>query len=728
MDLQDRSFSENQNTPLLNAQDLSLSGIPTKKLYPLPSVRQLQQQPMRVWHWIALVGIISLSAVLNFFRLQQNAYGNIYYASAVKSMLINWHNFFFVSFDPGGFVSVDKPPLGLWLQTFSAKLFGFSGFSLFLPQALAGVLAVVLVFHLVRRSFDPVSGLLASLIMAMTPTAVVLSRNNNLDMLLVLVVLLAAWAVVSAAEKGQVRWLLLGAALVGVGFNIKMLEAYLVVPALGLLYLLAAPRKWWQRAVHVLLALAVLLVVSLSWITAVDLTPASQRPYVGSSQTNSELELALGYNGINRLFQFSSGTKQQKQQPEHTLHQPSSTPLTLFQIFASDPQQEDINETTSESGGTGTPGALRLFTQPLGGQISWLLPLALISMLTLAWQHRWRRTLDERQRALILWGAWLLPMMLTFSIAVHMLIYYVVMMAPAISALVGIGLTTLWRDYRDRPQRDWRGWMLPLALLITGVFQTTLLTSYPGWSAWLSPLIIILATLAGVLLVIARVFTRQRRMQVSFSRLALGIGICAVLAAPFVWSSVSLTYPGNVNAPVAGPRQPNLLAVFQDPSRTPGPYTLSTNQQKLLSYLLANRGNTQFLMGTLNTSMAIPFILVTGQPVMALGGFNGHDPILTTSQLANDVSNGTVRFFLLPFSVKVSQNTMKLVPTGGNATIERWIATNCNAVPPQDWEPGYITRVPGKPDVFHPTDNPPYLSNGVTINRLYDCGTLSPRS
>ncbi|MGH2480872.1 MAG: ArnT family glycosyltransferase, partial [Ktedonobacteraceae bacterium] len=182
-----------------------------------PAPQHIQAQPMRVWHALLFVGILALSAFLNFFQLQHNGYGNLYYATAVKSMLLSWHNFFFVSFDPGGFITVDKPPVDLWLQTASAKLFGFSGFSLFLPQALAGVLAVMVLFHLVRRSFGILAGSLAALIMAITPMAVVISSDNNLDMMLVLAVLLATWAVVYAAETGKLPMLLLGAALVGVG-------------------------------------------------------------------------------------------------------------------------------------------------------------------------------------------------------------------------------------------------------------------------------------------------------------------------------------------------------------------------------------------------------------------------------------------------------------------------------------------------------------------------------
>ncbi len=253
------------------------------------------------WPRLALGAILALAAGLNLWAINTLGYSNSYYAAAVRSMLQSWHNFFFVSFDPGGFVTIDKPPLGFWIETASAKLFGFSGVSLILPEALAGVLSAAVLYRLVARAWGRGAGLLAALFLALTPISVVTARNNTIDSLLVLTVLLAAWAVARAAESGRLRWLLLGAVLVGLGFNIKMLEAYLVVPALGLMYLLGARTRWYKRLGHLALAAVVLLVVSLSWAVAVDLTPASARPYVGSSGNNSELNLALGYNGLQRL-------------------------------------------------------------------------------------------------------------------------------------------------------------------------------------------------------------------------------------------------------------------------------------------------------------------------------------------------------------------------------------------------------------------------------------------
>ena len=249
------------------------------------------------WPRLALVPILMLSAILEFAGLTSEGYANTYYAAAVKSMLTSWHNFFYASFDAGGFVSVDKSPLGLWVQVASAKIFGFSGLSLLLPEALAGVASVALLYYLVSRAYGPVAGLLAALVLAITPVSAVTDRNNTIDSLLILVLLLGVYAVSRAVETGRLRLLLLSAFLIGLAFNIKMMQAYLVVPAFGLAYYLGAPLRRRLRVAHLAAAALLMLAVSLAWLVAVDLTPVVDRPYVSDSGTNSALSLALGYNG-----------------------------------------------------------------------------------------------------------------------------------------------------------------------------------------------------------------------------------------------------------------------------------------------------------------------------------------------------------------------------------------------------------------------------------------------
>src|SRR5438067_11675522 len=205
-------------------------------------IGQRVEKRFLAWHQLALVGITLISVFMNFFQLGKNGFGS-YYPPAVRSMMDNWHNFFFASYDPGGFVTIDKPPVGFWFQVASAKLFGFTPFSVLLPQALAGVLSVLVLYSLVRRHFGVTAGSFAALALALSPISVVTNRNITIDSTLALILLVGAWAVMRAAETGRLRWLLLSAVIVGIGFNVKMLEAYLVVPAYGLLYLLAAPKS-----------------------------------------------------------------------------------------------------------------------------------------------------------------------------------------------------------------------------------------------------------------------------------------------------------------------------------------------------------------------------------------------------------------------------------------------------------------------------------------------------
>lgn len=659
----------------------------------------------RSWHRVALAVILLLAVFLRFFRLEQEGYANLYYAATVKSMLTGWHNFFFVSFDPGGFVTVDKPPLGLWVQAASAALFGFNGISLLLPQTLAGVLSVLLLYHLVQRTFGPTAGLLAALTLTVTPISVAANRNNTMDSLLVFILLLAAWAVSRAAERGRLRWLLLCAVLVGLGFNIKMLQAFLVLPAFYLLYLVAPPLPWWKRLVHLALATVVLLVVSLPWVVAVDLTPPEQRPYVGSSQDNTVMELIIGHNGMARLlpgglraltrssgpptpsgsrpFAPPPGTRPGQPPgaslpPTRRPGQPPAVPLTPSGRPGrpSAPGRGVGRPFVNE---IGEPGLLRLFNHQLAGQVSWLLPLAGLVLLVAAWQTHLRFPLSQRHQSLLLWSAWLLPMVVFFSVANLFHRYYLEMLAPAIAALVGAGVVALWNDYR-RP--GWRGWLLPLALAGSSGVEACVLAGFPDWSRWLTPLMVGLCLAAGSVLVAARLARRSGRH--IWTTVATAIGVLALLIPMAVWAFIPVWYGGDAALPYAGP---DLLT---EPRRTTSP-----DMERLVDYLLANRGDAAFLVATLNANTAAPIILATGEPVMALGGFSGGDPILTVDELAQETVDGTVRFFLLP------------AQAGQQADLRRWVVGHCTPVPPQLWRPA--PSASGGP--------------GGTL-QLFDCGVL----
>jgi 4-amino-4-deoxy-L-arabinose transferase-like glycosyltransferase len=534
----------------------------------------------------------------------------------------------------------------------------------------------------------------------------------------------------------------------GLGYNIKMLEAYLVVPAFGLLYLLASPRRWGMRVGHPALATIVLLVVSLSWSVAVDSVPVSQRPYVGSSSTNSELNLAFGYNGLERI----TGLFGLRGLTGGNAH---NVPPT-------------VQPNPGEIGGlTGTPGPQRLIDDALGGQVSWLLPLAVLGLLASGWQMRpealtmlWRTRrswspvhMTQRQQAFVLWGMWFLTQTIFFSVAAFFQSYYLVMLAPAIAALAGIGAVELWHDYR-RP--GWRGWLLPTALVLTALLQAHLIAPYADYSRWLIPLVVGGSLLAsGVLtwlrltrqvgvdnmLRVGATTTERRRVpllarlgtRVSLPTTALAIGMAAVLVAPTAWSLATVQYADNGFIPVAGPAQQNNLFV----RLVQVVITSLRVDPSLVSYLETHQGNAHYLVATLNALTAAPIILESGKPVMALGGFSGIDQILTTNQLANLVESGEVRYFWLPSSGSffLSPSMIEELPpqfqelfesaqiqdliesVRFNSDLTDWVNTHCTVVSANQWSS------PGNSAGFNPGGTSGGSFEHSMGQQLYDCAS-----
>lgn len=577
--------------------------------------------------------VILLAAIANFFWLWRNGDSmrsyNVYYAATVKSMLTSWRNFFFASFDPAGFVTIDKPPVGFWVQAASAKLFGFSPLSLLLPQALAGVLSVALLYYLVDSAWGPRAGALAALLLAITPISVATNRDNAVDSLLVLTTLLAVWALDRAIRTGRLRPLVLCAALVGVGFNIKGMQAFMVLPAFVLLYLLASGLPWRQRMGYLALSTVALFVVSLAWVVAVDMVPPAQRPFVGSSSHDTEMDLAVGFNGLGRLTY--------------------GNPLTHLIGF-----------------GPGEPGPLRLLNRQLGGQVGWLLPLAIFALLAVRWRGWPRRPLTRRQQAFVLWGAWLLTLVAFFSCLGFFHPYYLVMLAPAIGALGGIGILALWQDYR-RP--GWRGWLLPLALLCTAIAQASILDSFPAWSRWLTPVVVGLSISAVGVLVVARLHVRFRSR--ARPGIVTAVGFLSLLVAPTLWAAFPIWHYGDGNLPFAGPD----LASGVQRIDSMDDDTIAA----LMHYVLAHRQDRRYALATSSALVAAPLILKTGQPVMAYGGYLGTDPILSISRLTTLVTGGAVRFFLLLPSPPGQKDEQPHV--------NPWVRGHCALVQARLWQP-----------------------------------------
>ena len=675
-------------------------------------IQNMNNEATALWRRIALGAIIVLSIFLNFFRLGQNQFEGInasvnsYYAAAVKSMLMNWHNFFFAAFDPQGFLAIDKPPLGFWLQVASARIFGFSAWSLLLPEALAGVGAVIVLYILVQRIAGSNAGLIAALALAFMPISVAASRNNTIDSVLILTLLFATWALSIAVETGSLRWLLVSALLVGLGFNIKMLEAYLVLPAFILIYLLTAPRQLRVRLLHLALAAIVLLIVSFSWITIVDMVPAAQRPYVSSTQHDSELELALGYNGLSRVLGVgasnSAGSHAGGTAPTVNV----TTLLVLFGIA-----------------NVGLPGPLRLLNPQLGGQIGWLLLFAIFGLIV-TWHRKWPRPPSTPyQQGLLLWGSWFVTLLLFFSLALFDHAYYMVTFAPAICALVGIGGVAMYRAYRE--QAGWRSWLLPIALFTTALVQVAILAAYPNWSHFLTPLIVILSLLVAIALVAARLKLRFSKKMLTSPLVTAGLLI--LLIAPAIWAIMPSWFGADTVDPRAGP--PHQASALASIAHIFIPESMHA-QPELERYLLENQGQARYLVAVMNASTAAPFILDTGQSALALGGFSSFDQTLSVQQAAALVQQGELRFFLLPSFAHLQINNLPprtlnavksaLLPSSLHGAsiiqpaISQWVSTHCTLVPRNAVEPGTL----GTSDTVS-------MGEGATLpTQLFDCGTL----
>lgn len=713
--------------------------IPTTQFYKT----KIFQWPADTRPLLALAAIVALAAALRFANLEALGYANHYYTAAVESMLQSWHNFFFVAAEPGGAVSVDKPPLGLWLQTISAYFLGVNGFAVLLPEILAGLLSIVVLYHLVRRSFGTAAGLLAALVLAITPIVVATDRNNTIDSLLILTLLLAAWGFIKATESSQSRYLLLGAVLVGLGFNIKMLQAYLPLPAFYALYFFGAAKDMWHKLTHLLLATALLLIVSLSWTVAVDLTPADQRPYVGSSGNNSVLSLALGYNGLQRLTGMG-GPGPSGMRPPTGINQDFSPPGGGPNGAFPPPPGQGPNGSFRPEGrpgpggpgggfpGTGQAGPLRLFTTPLSKEASWLLPFGLFSVALLALRPRWRWPLSPEHQAFILWGGWLLTGVVFFSIAQFFHEYYLSMLGAPLAALVGIGSVELWRMRQHRP---WLalGLLLAAAISTLGLQLITAMT-FGGTVWWVAPVVTLFIIGTGLLTLSAIRHLRHG------ARLGFACIIAALLFIPGIWSGLTvLNASANQSLPSAyGGRQsgpPSLPGGYNQnfpelPSLPGGSEEARSGvgnteglhiNQTLLDYLEPRTQNMTYLMAVPSSMQGADYVIATGRPVLYLGGFNGVDQVVNADDMARLVAEGKLRYVYWGGGDGPGGGPGGPGP-GGQSNISSWVTSHCTPVK------GFETATSnfGAPDGTRGPNSTGYAApssagpKGMQVS-LYDC-------
>jgi 4-amino-4-deoxy-L-arabinose transferase-like glycosyltransferase len=600
------------------------------------------------WARPALLGLLVGTALLYLIGLGRNGWGNEFYAAAVQAGTKSWKAFLFGSIDSSNFITVDKPAGFLWPMELSARIFGLNSWSLLVPQALEGVAAVGVLYATVRRWFGPAAGLIAGAVTALTPVATLMFRFDNPDAALVLVMTLGAYAITRAIESGHTRWVVLAGALVGLGFLVKMLAAFTVLPGFALAYLWAGQAPIGKRIWQLLAGGAALVVAAGWWVAIVMLTPAASRPYVGGSTDNSILNLTFDYNGLGRLT-GSEGA---------------------FGGGASGAIGRELGRNLPEAGRGiagggmggmfgGATGITRLFQNSFSGQVAWLIPAALLALAVMLWVSRRAPRTDQGRAAALVWGCWLLVTGLVFSYMsgiIHP--YYTIALAPAIGALVGIGSVQLWRT-----RHTWFGCAaLAVGLAGTAVWAWFLLDESPHWFPWLR-LVILVAGVAAAGLVLA---IRAVRPSVSgFRRLLASapvpLAVIAGLGGPLAYSVDTSATVHTGAIPSAGSATASSFGgpgAFQIPggkafeipggrgqgipSGVGGGMGGQASVSAALSKLLETGASRyRWAAATVSSTSAASLELGSdGVPVMAIGGFSGSDPAPTLAEFESFVVKG----------------------------------------------------------------------------------------
>ncbi|MFF0608986.1 ArnT family glycosyltransferase [Nocardia tengchongensis] len=610
--------------------------------------------------YLALAALLIGTAVVYLWNLSANGWANSFYSAAVQAGSVSWKAFFFGSSDAANSITVDKTPLSLWPMEISVRLFGLHSWSMLLPQALLGVASVALLWAIVRRNFGASAGLLAGLVMALTPIAAVMFRFNNPDAMLVFLMVAAAWALLRGVEDGRWRWLALTGAFIGLGFLAKQLQVLLVVPALALTYLIAGPPALGKRVAQLFAAGAAMVAGAGWWVLLAELWPAADRPYFGGSQHNSIIELTLGYNGLGRLNGEERGS------------------VGGFGGGGDMP--------TGGGGMWGTPGIGRLFEPAQAGQIAWLIPAALV-LLVAGILLRGKLTRTDPQRAtLILFGGWLVGTGLVFSFMKGIFHpYYTVALAPGVAALIGAGSVLAWQ-HRDRV---WVRLSMALALGLTTWTAWIILSRSTSFMPWLRWVVLVGGIVATMLLLI-----RLPR------KAGLGVAAAAVLvglAAPTAYAANGITSAHQGPMPSAGPAVrggwgPGGPRGGDMPNGFPGNgfnasgdtnpgngmrggqpggqhgggmnhgsapngggpeggsagnmMMASRPSAKVTELLKANASEYTWVAATVSSNSAAGFQLASEQPVMPIGGFNGSDPSPTLAQFQEYVQVGRIHYFI----------------------------------------------------------------------------------
>ncbi|KUN27264.1 glycosyl transferase [Streptomyces corchorusii] len=624
----------------------------------------------------ALLGLLATTLVLYVYNLSASGYANSFYSAAVQAGSRSWKAFFFGSLDAGNAITVDKPPASLWPMELSVRVFGLDSWAILAPEVLMGVATVAVVYAAVRRRFSPVAGLTAGAVLALTPVAALMFRFNNPDAMLALLMSVACYLVVRGLEDGRTKWLVWAGVAIGFAFLAKTLQAFLILPALAVVYAVCAPVPLRKRFGQLAAATLALVVSGGWWVAVVELWPASSRPYIGGSQNNSFLELTFGYNGLGRLNGEETGS---------------------------------VGGGGGGAGGSGMWGETgwdRMFNSEIGGQISWLLPAALILLVTGLVATRKARRTSVTRASFLVWGGSLLMTTVVFSYMAGIFHqYYTVALAPYLAAVVGMGAGLLW----ERRRQPWASIALAASVVAAAAWGYVLLNRTPDYLPWLKWLVLVGGLTAALGLVFAGRISR---------RLALGVaavGLVAALAGPTAYTlstlqeghTGSIVTAGPAGASVMGgrgggpgggmrggfgggmpggqgqrnqqgqqgngfpgggfgggtPTQPGQQGQrngngFGFPGGRTGEggmggaggvggllngASVSSEAEKLLA---EDASKYTWVAASVGSQNAAGYQLATGDPVMAIGGFNGTDPSPTPAQFKKYVEEGRIHYFI----------------------------------------------------------------------------------
>ncbi|MGP4043500.1 ArnT family glycosyltransferase [Streptomyces sp. 2A115] len=657
------------------------------------------------WTRPAFLGALLLIGALYTWNLTSSGYANSFYSAAVQAGSQSWKAFFFGSLDAANAITVDKPPASLWPMALSVRLLGLNSFAVLFPQVLMAVATAGVLYGAVRRRFNATAGFITMAVFALTPVAALMFRFNNPDAMLALLMAVTVYCVLRAMEKAQTKWLLWAGAAIGFAFLVKTLQAFLILPPLALVYVVFAPTTLRKRVGQVLLAGLAMVVAGGWWVAIVELWPASSRPYIGGSQNNSFLELTFGYNGLGRI---------------------------------------NGEETGSVGGGAGRgwgeTGWDRMFSSTSGGQISWLIPAALIMLVAGIVLTRKTRRTDTARAAFLAWGGSLLITMVIFSYMQGIFHdYYTVALAPYIAAVIGMGASVLWEER----SRIWVSLTLAAATTATAVWGYVLLNRSSDYLPWLKWLVLV----GGLVAALGLIFVSRLGR-----RLALGVvalSFAAAVAGPAAYSLTTLNeahtgsivtagpavsggmggmggrgggpgggggFPGGGTPGQNGQTQQNGGGTAQQPPTGgngggfPGGGTPGQNQQngngqsqrgggtgdgggtgggggmggllngatvdsEAKALLEKNAEDYTWAAAAIGAQNAASYQLSTGDPVMAIGGFNGSDPSPTLAEFKQYVEDGKIHYFIAGGGMGGGSDS-----SGTSSRISEWVQENFEEV------------------------------------------------